>query len=68
MSQASEEYALALFDSLKSNDEKVKTLSFLKAVSSSLKEIPAFYEGLRSQSLTSDDIRSIFKNLTEKVG
>jgi len=68
MSQAAEEYAAALYDSLKTSTEKAETLSFLRAVSTSLDNVPAFYEGLKSQSLNDNEIRSIFKSLTDATG
>lgn len=67
MSQAAEEYAVALFESLNNSEEKVNALSFLRAVSEVLESKPNFYEGLKSHSLTYDDARSIFANLTEAV-
>lgn len=68
MSLAAEEYAAALYESIKTSNEKAETLSFLRALSSSIENIPAFYEGLKSQSLSSDEIRSILKNLADAVG
>jgi ATP synthase F1 delta subunit len=67
MSQAAEEYAIALFESLKSSEEKVNVLSFLRAVSEVLETQAGFYELLKSQTLTYKETKEIFNKLTEAV-
>ena len=65
MSQAAEEYAIALFESLKTSEEKLNTLAFLRAVSDVLEKQSRFYEGLKSQALTYEEARSIFTKITD---
>ena len=67
MSQAAKEYAIALFESLKTSEEKVNALSFLRTVSEVLEGKSNFYERLKSNILTYDDVRSIFTETTEAV-
>jgi len=65
MSQAAEEYAVALFESLKSSEEKLNALAFLRAVSDVLQSQSSFYEGLRSQAFSYEEVRNIFGKITE---
>ena len=67
MSQAAEEYAIALFESLKSGEEKQNALSFLRSVSEVLANNSTFYEGLKSHTLSYDDARTIFTKLTDQL-
>lgn len=67
MSQAAEEYAVALFESLKHSEEKVNALTLLRAISEVLETKSDFYEGLKSNSLTYTETRSIFNKLAESI-
>ena len=67
MSQVAKEYATAFFESLKTSEDKVNALSFLRVVIEALKIQPEFYEGLKANTLTYDEARGIFNKLTDRA-